>query len=253
MMRNLALLVALAPMVLSLAACGGSSVTPSDGDGMDAGGGGHDAQAPSPDAGGGGTDAAGADAATGSDASPHDAAPPPDDSGDGTPTRMQCTTQLGSAITQSYGRLDGYLVAIIPTTQHTCNGDNSHVHLQVKANGAVYDIAVNVDGFETERDMALPDGAWSEGWHTGITLDYVKLGLHFADFTTTGISTLQQTLENELANANHVSVFGTGYNTHDGAHLIHRNGGSADGALVIRPLAATPHIFFFRFSNTPTF
>ena len=51
-----------------------------------------------------------------------------------------------------------------------------------------------------------------------------------------------------MANANHVSIFATGYGP-GGAHLVHRNGGGNDGAIVLDPLAPKAHLFVFHFSN----
>jgi hypothetical protein len=210
-------------VLIVCAACGGGTASTPDG---------------SPDAN------ASADAPSGTDAAPQD---------DGTPTRVPCTNNLGSALTTVHGRLDGYLVSIVPSTSHNCNGDNSHVHLQVKANGAVYDVAVNVsdpqDVDYLAKDLALPDGAWSEGWHPGqgSFLDYVTLGVHSTDFAPTPQTQLENAIGTELASANHVSIFMTGYGT-DGGHLVHRNGGGSDGAIVIRPLGA-PRLLMFHFST----
>ncbi len=52
----------------------------------------------------------------------------------------------------------------------------------------------------------------------------------------------------ELANVNHISVFGTGYGP-DGAHLIHRNGGGHDGLVVTNPLSSPAHARLFSFTN----
>ena len=101
------------------------------------------------------------------------------DAVDGTPVRQPCTSQFGHALTSVYGRLDGFLVAIVqPGSGNACNADTSHVHLQVKMNGAIYDVAVNVgstgttdDVHTTTRDIPLPQ--WSEGWHPGVLEDYV--------------------------------------------------------------------------------
>ena len=172
---------------------------------------------------------------------------------DGTPTRIACTNNLGTALTAVHGRLDGYLVSIVPTTSHSCNGDSSHVHLQVRANGAVYDVAVNVSDPQNvdylAKDLALPDGAWTEGWHPGqaALLDYPTLGVHAADFAPTPQAQLESAIDTELADANHVSIFMTGYGP-DGGHLVHRNGNGDDGAIVIRPLGA-PRLLMFHFAN----
>lgn len=168
---------------------------------------------------------------------------------DGPPTRNACTSNLGQALDTNYGRLDGYLVSIVPMGQHTCNGDSTHVHLQVLMNGAVYDIAVNTDVLYTKKDAPLHGAPWSEGWHTDATLDYTKdLGLHSATFATTTPAGVEQMLDAELAQVNHISVFATGYGP-DGAHQIHRRTFSHDGALVLNPLSANAHALLFCFSN----
>ena len=55
-------------------------------------------------------------------------------------------------------------------------------------------------------------------------------------------------VESELATANHVSVYMTGYNS-SGGHLVHRQGTNIDGAIVIDPLSPTSHALLFRFST----
>jgi hypothetical protein len=181
--------------------------------------------------------------------------PPKGDAGDGTPTRQACTGNFGSALSSTHGRLDGTLVSIVGLGGgQGCNGDGSHVHLQVKMNGGIYDVAVNSDTLIAERDLPLPDGAWSEGWHTSDALDYAQLGLHSGDFTKpSSPSALAQQIESALANANHVSVFATGYGP-SGAHLVHRNnGGGSDGAIVIYPLSTPAHVMMFTFTTTSPF
>ena len=182
-------------------------------------------------------------------------APPVDD---GTPTRLACTDNFGSAVTADYGRLDGFLVAIVPPSSgHSCSADSDHLHLQIQMNGAVYDVAVNVndsassaDVYFTETDASMPGGAWSEGWHTGVHLDYVNnLQLHSSGFTAMSPAALAQQLESELQDANHISIFGNGYDTHDGVHDIHRNGTAYDGAIVIRPLSSPPHVLALHFAD----
>jgi hypothetical protein len=182
---------------------------------------------------------------------------------DGPPNRKPCTTSFGTGLTQAFGRLDGYLSAVIIPNQATCKPDNDHVYLQISMSNATYQIALNVfsnqgDGGVPSQVMylekaltALPDGAWQEGWHTGssITFDYVNnAGVHAADFTSTPLQTLAQTIADRLVNVNHISVFATGYGS-DGADLIHRNGSSHDGAVVTEPLSATPHVLMFHFAN----
>ena len=173
---------------------------------------------------------------------------------DGAPMRLPCTGQFGSALTSTYGRLDGYLVAIVPPGNGGCNADADHVHLQVKMNGSIYDVAVNVgsatqdDVHTTTRELDLP--VWSEGWHTGALVleDYVSLGVHSTDIP---LGTHTQNIADvmaDLTNANHISIYGIGYGP-DGAHLIHRNGGGHDGLLVTEPLSVPAHARLFSFST----
>ena len=173
--------------------------------------------------------------------------------GDGTPTRQQCTGNFGSGLSATHGRLDGYLVSIVaPGGSKTCNGDSSHVHLQVMMKGAIYDVAVDTgssgdDIYYLAKNIAIPDGAWSEGWHTSDSLSYKTLGITSSELTKMSPSAAPTAVEGELASANHISVFGTGYNA-NGLHLIHYNGGK-DGAIVIEPQAATSRVLLFRFSE----
>lgn len=191
---------------------------------------------------GSGDDAGGLDGGT----SEADAAPPAFD--DGTPTRVACTSTLGKGLSPVHGRLDGTLVSIVPT-KAKCPSDPDHLHLQVKMNGGVYDIAVNLDVFEGEIDAPLPGIPFAEGWHP-MPLDYAQdLGLHSTALTLSSPATVRARVESQLTNANHISVFGTGYPGSDGAHLIHRSSGARDGALVINPLAGKAHVIAFRFVN----
>ncbi|HZU81486.1 MAG TPA: hypothetical protein VE987_01145 [Polyangiaceae bacterium] len=244
-MRTLSSLLALfGTVALSLAACGGAQSS-STHSGSDAGGGGDASQT--------GDDASvsGDDGGTTADTSMSA------DSGDGTPTRQQCTNSYGTSITTAFGRLDGFLVAIVQPGAHGCNADTDHVHLQVKANGGIYDVAVNINStmdpsmpevYLLEKDMAMPDGAWAEGWHPGVRNDYVQLGLHSTQFMPMPAAMLAQTITSALANANHISVFATGYGP-TGIHDVHRRGGGTDGAIVIDPQAQTSHILFFHFAS----
>ena len=186
------------------------------------------------------------DASTGGDAS----ASPTDD---GTPTRQQCTSSWGSGLSAKHGRLDGYLVSIVPPSSTSgCNDDSSHVHLQVMMKGAIYDVAVDIGKsadniYYLSRKMPLTNGAWTEGWHTTDGLNYASLGISSADLTKLSPSAASSTVEQALANVNHISVYGTGYSA-NGMHLIHYQSGS-DGAVVLEPLSATPQFLLFRFSS----
>jgi hypothetical protein len=223
--------------------CGGAGAVPDDAGLPDDAGVPDDAEAP---------DAADLDAA---DAAP-DAAPP---NPDGTAMHVACTSKLGNALTMVRGRLDGYLVSIVPPGgPHACNGDDNHVHLQVSANGGIYDIAIDIFSTLTPatpyvsiliKDTALPDGPWHEGWNTqGLTMEYVHtFGVHSQQFKETQLAPLAMQIEAELAKANHISVYATGYGP-TGAHNVHRSGGG-DGAVIINPLSPKARALLFHFAS----
>lgn len=236
-----------------LAACGGAS---NQGSGHDAGNdtdtgagdaGRHDADASTP------TPEASSEAAT--DGAPEVSGPP-----DGTPSYTSACTptssETGTAINTYHGRLDGFLSFVVPIGgSFACNGDSSHIHLQVRAGGDIYDVAVDTGKFTGdvnlyEADMPMPDGAWSEGWHGSDGLTYTALGLHSTEFTPQDPATLGTKLQTELAGKNHISIFGIGYSQGNGCHDVHyHSGGGQDGAIIIDPLSTPAHVLFFRFST----
>ncbi len=198
----------------------------------------------------------------GGDSSTSDSSITPDgaiaDPNDGTPTYTSACTplskQTGAIINTQHGRLDGTLAYVVPKAgPSSCNGDDQHVHLQVRAANAIYDVAVDIgafngDVFLYETDIPLPDGAWSEGWHDD-PLSYTQLGVHSPQFTSQDPVALAAKIQSRLAGVNHVSVFGTGYAQKNGCHLVHYVGGANDGAIVTHPLADTAHVMLFRFSS----
>jgi hypothetical protein len=176
--------------------------------------------------------------------------------GDGPPVRQPCTASFGNGLTSAYGRLDGLLVAIVPPGTAGCHADATHLHLQVLLAGAIYDVAVNVgtddatnDVHSAPLDRALADPPWSEGWHTAVATDYATLGVHAADMPLHTRTENLGALISDLATANHISIYATGYDTQDGAHLVHHNGGGHDGMVVTRPLSATAHARLFSFTS----
>lgn len=169
---------------------------------------------------------------------------------DGPPTRRACTNTLGTGLSTAHGRLDGVLVAVVPPSARSCNADSTHVHLQVLAGGAVYDVAVNVTNdvlfFARPGGELGPD--FGEGWHPFLKLGYRNLGLRSTDFSPMTTSQLVQTLQAELSQVNHISVFGSGYGP-DGMHNVHfQEGYSYDGAIILRPLSSNARQLFFRFT-----
>lgn len=180
---------------------------------------------------------------------------------DGPPTRQPCTSTFGSGLTTNptFGRLDGYLVAIVPpSSSSSCNADSSHLHLQIRMKNAIYDVAIAVsdsmsgidDVHTATREAASPNSMpWTEGWHTGLLVDYVKLGVHSTDMALMTKPELTTALMTDLETANHISVYGTTYGS-DGAHLIHRNtGGGRDGLIVTEPLSIPAHLRLLSFTG----
>jgi hypothetical protein len=175
---------------------------------------------------------------------------------DGTPVRRACTNTFGSALSMVHGRLDGTLVSIVQPGAHGCNGDADHVHLQVQANGAVYDVAINVHDTLNPGNVALlaRNGpslfpAYSEGWHPNARLGYRLLPVSSTDFIPLSPTALAQALTQEFANVNHITVYGNGYGP-TGMHDIHFvDGNQYDGAIITKPLSADSRQLFFRFAN----
>jgi len=175
---------------------------------------------------------------------------------DGTPTRRPCTNSFGTALTKNFGRLDGILVAIVPPGGSSCNADADHLHLQIEANGATYDVAININGAPgdvrtTTRDVALPGPVWGQGWHTGLPIAYPSMGVHAGDLTTRTSAQLVSDLMADLSTVNHISLFAIGYGP-EGAHNVHRNDFNHDGLVITQPLSTPSHARLFSFS-TQTF
>ncbi|HEY1554027.1 MAG TPA: hypothetical protein VGF94_04290 [Kofleriaceae bacterium] len=180
--------------------------------------------------------------------------------GDGTPTRVPCTSQFGNALpaTPTYGRLDGYLVAVVaPSNMNSCNDDDSHVHLQIRMNDEIYDVAIDATDAQTGMDdvhtttleLALPAGGpWSEGWHQGFGVDYTSLGVSPTDLPLDTKAQIVNALMTDLATVNHISVFATTYGG-SGIHLVHREGNAHDGLVVTDPLSPVAHLRLFSFTG----
>jgi hypothetical protein len=159
-----------------------------------------------------------------------------------------CASQFGSALTDSFGRVDGTILAVVPAGHPTCPMPNgTHLVLQVTMNGAVYRMVVNLDVLTHEVDAPLAGDPWSEGWHPTAQLDYVTtLNTSANDFDLN--PSVESWISNQLELGAHVSVFATSENFHDSAHLVHRQMTNMDGAIVVNPETA-PHYLLFRFSN----
>ncbi len=188
--------------------------------------------------------------------------PPPFDAGeaDAAPRNAACTPtsqQTGTLVNTQHGRLDGTLVYVLPVGgSGKCNGDDSHVHMQIEVSGLVYDVAVDIgaSGDEVglyEQTLAVPGDAWAEGWHGTDSLSYPSIGLKSAQFPVGAPADVASQVEALLAPVSKVSVFCTGYTpTDNGCHDVHyENGNGEDGAIVLDPSSATSPVLFFRFQG----
>jgi hypothetical protein len=167
-----------------------------------------------------------------------------------------CATTFGDALTNAFGRADGTVVAVVPPDDQACTLPNStHLVIQIEMMGAVYRMVVDVlsdtsdpDVLLYETDAPLADGAWAEGWHPGVSFDYVgTLGVHSTSFTTFTETPLVQKITAEIDLGAPISVFSTSDGEPNSAHLVHRNVTNQDGAIVIHPEASPPHYILLSF------
>ncbi len=230
--RSVALTFAMAAAALPVAvACSSSAVTP----------------VPTVDAGSQDDGAAPLDAAT-NDAAASDAA---------VNKAARCASTFGNDLTAPYGRLDGTVLAVVAPSDRQCpTFNNDHIVLEVKAKGNVYRMVVNVlstqgppDVYYTTTPHALPAPAFAEGWHTGVTLDYVTdLSMHVANFTPVAFEALVKKVVDAIPLDGKVSVYSS---TSGGSssHLVHRNGNGNDGAIVLDADGASPTFMLFHFDE----
>ncbi|MEO8703989.1 MAG: hypothetical protein ABI867_28320 [Kofleriaceae bacterium] len=167
-----------------------------------------------------------------------------------------CVSNFGNDLTDGFGRLDGILVAVVPPGSDCPRPNDDHIILEVRQGGKVFRmVGAVISGSGNpvmamaERDAALTGPAWSEGWHPGIAFDYVTtMGLHRLDFTPTPMQDMVDAIDRAAVINGKISIFATVEDQHDSAHLIHRNEGNKDGAIVI-DAAGSPHYMMFRFDN----
>jgi hypothetical protein len=171
-----------------------------------------------------------------------------------------CASEFGTALTNSFGRADGTVTAIVGPTVTTCAmPNNDHVVVQIKINGAIYRMVINVQSsfgtdlrvrFASIQHAAVGD-PWSEGWHPGVALDYPSmLDMHVGNpaFVPYDMLPLADKIESEIDLGAKVSVYS--WSSGGGsAHKVHRNGGNSDGAIVVDPSGANPKWLLFHFEN----
>lgn len=168
-----------------------------------------------------------------------------------------CTDTFGDALTNAFGRIDGTVLAVLKPTDQQCPLPNSdHVIIEVIMNGAVYRMVVNVrsdfgppDVDYLAIDHALPEPAWSEGWHTGLTLDYAKaFGVKADEFKPYPMTELSDMVVDEIPLDAKISVYASSSGGAS-AHKVHRNNGVIDGAIVLDPTGPLPRVLLFHFSD----
>ena len=173
-----------------------------------------------------------------------------------------CASTFGDALTNSFGRLDGTVTAIVKPSDTQCTfPNNDHVTVQVRMNGAIYRMVVNVESTIGDPDVRFAEvsapllgPAWSEGWHENASVDYAaNLGVHASTtpFMAFPMNELVQKLDADIPLDAPVSVYATssGGTYASSAHLVHRNGSNHDGAIVLNPESAHPTWMLFHFSD----
>jgi hypothetical protein len=165
-----------------------------------------------------------------------------------------CASQFGDALSDSFGRLDGTVVAVVAPEDTECPLVNDdHLVLQVAMNGAVYRMVVNItDVAFAQKSAALLGPAWSEGWHTGLTLEYpTDLDVHSPEFQQLALPAMIETISAGIELGAPISVFAvsSGGEFASSAHLIHRNDNNSDGAIVLAPDSENPSYLLFRFAS----
>jgi hypothetical protein len=236
-------LVSLLALGVALAACGGESGSTSTGTTSSTTGAGGSTSSTSGSMGGaGGTSTSGSTGGAGGSL-PVDKA-------------KDCASTFGTALTNSFGRIDGTVLAVVEPGNQACAMPNgTHLVLQVLAGGAAYRMVVNVKSDSGDPDVffrtlphALPAPAWADGWHTGVTLDYVNdLQVHAdASFTQHPMADLVKIVADQLTLGAKISVYATSSGGAS-AHLVHRNDGKADGTIVIDPEGPSPTMLLFHF------
>lgn len=190
----------------------------------------------------------------------HDAGLAPADAKADVDKSATCAATFGMSLTPKFGRFDGTVTAVVPPDDQACALPNkTHLVIQGKMNGEIYRMVVDVlsnqgspDVSLYEIDAPLAGGMpWAEGWHDTATLDYATtLSVHNTSFVPVKEAALVTKITSEINLGDHVSIFATSGSTEPhSAHLIHRNGTNADGAIVVRPESANAHYILLAFAE----
>jgi len=179
-----------------------------------------------------------------------------DDGGDTCADKAaNCATmeEFGSLFTNTNGRADGTLVAIVRPVDTDCALPNSsHVTLQLSMLGGVQRLVVSAEDIAiTSVSHALLGPAYEEGWHEDQALDYpTDLGVHSTDFTAGTLDDVVAFICANLEIGEEVSVFAYSDGTYPAsAHQVHRNEPYPDGAIVVHPTSENPTWLLFRYTD----
>lgn len=170
-----------------------------------------------------------------------------------------CASTFGDQLTNAFGKLDGYVTAIVREMDTSCPEGTSptHIVLQVKSLGAVYRMVVNVQSDRgTDLDVRFASIAhpglspWLEGWHAPAGLDYPSMLMVHSDatFKPSTKPDLVAKIVELVPIGSQVSVYATSSGG-SSAHLVHRHASMDDGAIVVNPSSASPTWLLFHFSD----
>lgn len=164
-----------------------------------------------------------------------------------------CASQFGSLFTNTNGRADGTLVALVePTDSHCALPNRTHVVLQVSMQGEVQRLVVSVNEVAAHTATAqLVGPGYSEGWHPDVHLDYPgQFGVHSSDFTPMSMDDAVMFICSYVEIGAPLSVFAYSDGTiPSSAHQIHRNDHYPDGAIAVNPTSGSSTYLLFRYSD----
>lgn len=168
-----------------------------------------------------------------------------------------CASTFGDKLTNAFGRVDGVVTAVVRPSDVSCPlPNNDHVIIQIRMEGAIYRLVVNVQsnrGADLRVRMATMEHAllgepWAEGFHIGIPVDYpTMLNAHSDAFTPDEMDPLVAKIADAITIGAKLSVFATSSGG-SSAHKVHRNGGNRDGAIILDP-DTKPRWFLFAFAD----
>ncbi len=164
-----------------------------------------------------------------------------------------CVSEFGNLFTQTDGRADGTLIAMVRPRDTDCAMvNNDHAVLELSILGNVQRLVVSLDGVAVlEVSAPLEGPPFEEGWHEGMTLDYpTDLGVSSDEFTSVSMDDAVAFLCAELTLGAQLSIYAYSDGSYpSSAHEVHRNDNYPDGAIVVAPDSANPTWLLFRYAD----